>query len=794
MKLYQLMVGLGVDTTEYDKDIENAKKSLKKFGDWASEKAIELGKVVARQTWEFTKNAFKNGMDFDLQMGKVQALLGEEEGTLEHMNSLRQAALDYARESIFTGIQEGEALEYMAVAGWKYNELMAGIGPLTYAAAASGEDFAAVADIVTDELTMFNEEADQTGRFVDVMAATMANSNTNFRKLGQSLKYVGPIANTVGMSFEEAALFLGVMADNGIKASQAGTALRNILTRISTNAGSKNIMVEGTSIHINGAMEMLEQLGVSVLDQYGNIRDWLDIITDLRKAWNDMSGDVRADFADSWGNAFELSLPDYSNAEAAVRDLETTLEELSSEYEELSDKDIPDFYEKNAEIFASFGVDVKGLHGEYKDFETILTETREAVGGLSDEEKMLAANRVASLRALPAFIALLETSDDKFNQLWEAILGSEGAAEEMAKIRLDNLGGDVLMFNAALDTLSQAFYDDVKGPLRDIVQFATSSLWRIEDAIKQDGIEGGIKQLGVEIDSLADKLRPLLESLGQALVPIFTTLISNLVPALTSTIVDVGIAFGEGIFDGISQVLIERAPTIAKLLGLNEKPFVPEVDFSGASHLSGELAFFDIDGNELATEFVNSLDTTNVAMAYAAAVEAGLRQVDLGDGVLVTPDTALAIQNTLMQGLVGVGQDVATDIQSALDSTDFSIDVDATVSTRGWLDGLFKPEKHARAMSGGRILNHATIFGANGNGQPMIGGEAGQEAIIGTGSLSRIIKNAVNDAMMRRVPVAQPTPDVVLQMDGKTVARVQREHNASENTARVKAIALGYGR
>lgn len=790
MKLYQLMVGLGVDTTEYDKDIENAKKSLKKFGEWASEQAIELGKVVARQTWEFTKNAFEKGMDFDLQMGKVQALLGEEEGTLEHMNSLRQAALDYARESIFTGIQEGEALEYMAVAGWKYNELMAGIGPLTYAAAASGEDFAAVADIVTDELTMFNEEADQTGRFVDVMAATMANSNTNFRKLGQSLKYVGPIANAVGMSFEETALFLGVMADNGIKASQAGTALRNILTRISTNAGAKNL---ANDFHINGAREMLEELGVQVLDSYGNMRDWLDIITDLREVWNDMSGETRAAFASNWGNAYELT-QFYGTSQEAVRGVEDMLEELSAEYEELSNKDIPDFYEKNSEIFASFGVDVKDLHGEYKDFETILTETREAVGGLSDEEKMLAANRVASLRALPAFIALLETSDDKFNQLWESILGSEGAAEEMAKIRLDNLGGDVLMFNAALDTLSQAFYDDVKGPLRDIVQFATSSLWRIEDAIKQDGIEGGIKQLGVEIDSLADKLRPLLESIGQALVPIFTTLISNLVPALTSTIVDVGIAFGEGIFDGVSQVLMERAPTIAKLLGLNEKPFVPEVDFSGASHLSGELAFFDIDGNELATEFVNSLDTTDVAMAYAAAVEAGLRQVDLGDGVLVTPDTALAIQNTLMQGLVGVGQDVATDIQSALDSTDFSIDVDATVSTRGWFGGLFTPEKHARAMSGGRILNHATIFGANGNGQPMIGGEAGQEAIIGTGSLSRIIKNAVNDAMMRRVPVAQPTPDVVLQMDGKTVARVQREHNASENTARVKAIALGYGR
>lgn len=761
MTLYQLMVGLGLDTSQYDSGLSGARRKLSEFAKWAAEQTIQFGKVT-----------LETGMGFDKQMSRVQALLGKTEGTEEHMIDLREFALDQARDSIYTSEQVGQAYEYMALAGWKYEELMEGLPGVIALAAASGEDMAMVSDMVTDSLTAFGESAEESTRFVDVLAATVTNSNTDVKQMFSTFRFLAPVAGALGISIEETALAVGLLANNGIKSTQAGTALRNILTRLSTDAGA-------TSNSLGALGMVTDALGVTVYDENGNMRDFIDILRDLRLAWNDTSGEVRSRVAEIIGVASETD-------PQKVQDLTASIEELRTEWEELNTSaERAKFLEQYGEAFESLGVSIKDSYGQYKDFDTIADTALSNLTELSDAQKLTIANKVASLRALPAWLALMEGSEEDFNQLWDAIIGSEGAAQEMANVQLDNLWGDVEMLKAAFDTLKIAIYDDTKGPLRDLTQYATGALKRIEDAITENGIEGGIEQLALEITGLTDKLKPILESLGQSLVPIFTTLITNLIPSLLPFVVQVGIAFGEGIFDGISQVLMERAPTLAKLLGVGQQYEAPDY-------------MYEIQGIRIDDEFLKTWDSQAAMQEILNANGADTITIN---GVEVPADVAnqfvLDIDAAIANG--DIGEKCVGAMQAALDEAELKTTVVVQPKWSfsgfgGFKLGDYKPDMNARAMSGGRILNHATIFGANGNGQPMIGGEAGQEAIIGTGSLSRIIKNAVNDAMMRRVPVAQPTPDVVLQMDGKTVARVQREHNASENTARVKAIALGYGR
>ena len=154
------------------------------------------------------------------------------------MEALTEKAEEMGKKTSFTASQSADALGYMALAGWNTEEMLDGIDGVLNLAAASSMDLATASDIVTDAMTAFGMSADETNRFVDVLAATSTSSNTTVEMLGQSFKYVGAICGAMGYSIEDAGVALGMMANSGIKAEQAGTSLRSLLTRLSTNAGA----------------------------------------------------------------------------------------------------------------------------------------------------------------------------------------------------------------------------------------------------------------------------------------------------------------------------------------------------------------------------------------------------------------------------------------------------------------------------------------------------------------------------------------------------------------------------
>ena len=212
------------------------------------------------------------GTDFDSAMAKVQAVSG---ASAEDMDKLAAKAKEMGETTKFSASESAEALNYMAMAGWKTEDMLNGLEGIMNLAAASGSDLATTSDIVTDALTAMGYSAGDAGRLADVMAAASSNANTNVEMMGQTFQYAAPIVGALGYSMEDTATAIGLMANAGIKGEKAGTALRSVLTRLSAPPAE--------------CAKAMERLGISITDSEGKMKPLNSVIDDLRKAFDGLS-------------------------------------------------------------------------------------------------------------------------------------------------------------------------------------------------------------------------------------------------------------------------------------------------------------------------------------------------------------------------------------------------------------------------------------------------------------------------------------------------------------------------
>lgn len=229
-------------------------------------------------------NTFK---DFEAAMSQVQAVSGATSAELEQ---LTQKAKEMGATTKFTATESAEAFNYMAMAGWKTEDMISGIEGILNLAAASGADLATTSDIVTDALTAFSLKASDAGHFSDVLAAASSNANTNVTMMGETFKYAGTMAGSLGYSIEDVALATGLMANAGIKSTMAGTALNSIMTRLATDAGASSKSLGALGV-------MTEELGVEFYDAEGNARPLGDVLKELRAATSDLNDEEKSYYA-----------------------------------------------------------------------------------------------------------------------------------------------------------------------------------------------------------------------------------------------------------------------------------------------------------------------------------------------------------------------------------------------------------------------------------------------------------------------------------------------------------------
>lgn len=273
--------------TEAEKAADELDNSLEKVGDEAdnttagglSAFGVALGNLAAniiskavQKLKELVVQTIETGKAFDTSMSKVAAISG---ATGDELQTLRDKAKEMGSTTAFTATQSSEAFQYMAMAGWKTEDMLNGIEGIMNLAAASGEDLATTSDIVTDALTAMGYSAGDAGQLADVMAAASSNANTNVALMGSTFQYAAPIVGALGYSMEDTAVAIGLMANAGIKGDKAGTALRSVLTRLS--APPKECAAE------------MEKLGISLTDNEGKMKTLDEIMQELRIAFNSLS-------------------------------------------------------------------------------------------------------------------------------------------------------------------------------------------------------------------------------------------------------------------------------------------------------------------------------------------------------------------------------------------------------------------------------------------------------------------------------------------------------------------------
>ncbi len=318
MDLMELVASIRINLDEFDRGLNSASTKFKSFSDNLSKvgsnmkdllspavdgfKAVEgVGQTAAGAIKKglagfaaaatavggFGTAAVKSGMNFDSAMSEVSAISG---ATEQDFQSLRDKALEMGAKTKFSASEAAAAMTYMGMAGWKAGDMISGIEGIMNLAAASGEDLATTSDIVTDALTAFGLSASDSGHFADVMAVASSNANTNVGMMGETFKYVAPVAGALGYSIDDTALAIGLMANSGIKASQAGTSLRSIMTRLSTDAGASSKKL--------GALGVLtEKLGVEFYNTDGSARDLNDVLIDSRAVWSGLSEEQQITYA-----------------------------------------------------------------------------------------------------------------------------------------------------------------------------------------------------------------------------------------------------------------------------------------------------------------------------------------------------------------------------------------------------------------------------------------------------------------------------------------------------------------
>jgi len=307
---------LDLDTSGFTSGFDRALQNLKVFEDKSAtfnDKLAGLGSSMTSAGKSLTTGvtlpivglgtvAVKTAADFDSAMSEVKAISG---ATGTDFEQLRDKAKEMGAKTKFSASEAAEAMKYMAMAGWKTEDMLEGIEGIMNLAAASGENLGSTSDIVTDALTAFGLSASDSAHFSDVLAAASNNANTNVSMLGESFKYVAPVAGALGYSVEDTSVALGLMANSGIKASQAGTALRTTLTN----------MAKPT----DDMLYAMNALGVSLTDEEGNMKSLMDIMEDLRSGFKggQISQEEYEESADRLTKQWEsgkLSNKDYAKA------------------------------------------------------------------------------------------------------------------------------------------------------------------------------------------------------------------------------------------------------------------------------------------------------------------------------------------------------------------------------------------------------------------------------------------------------------------------------------------------
>ncbi len=326
MEISGLIAKIGVDLSEFERGIAKMQSRLEDTASKMATVGKKMSLMITAPLMAMGGIATKVGMDFEAGMSQVQAISG---ATGDDLARLEAKAKEMGATTKFSASESAEALKYMAMAGWDTQQMLDGLEGVMNLAAASGENLATVSDIVTDAMTAFGMKASESSKFADLLAKTSSSANTNVSMLGESFKYVAPVFGSLGYSAEDAALALGLMANSGIKASQAGTTLRSAITKLTKPT--------------DDAATLLEELNITITDAEGNMLPFSNVMDQLRDSFSGLTAEQQAQYAATiFGQQamsgmlaiINASVEDYAKLTDATREYTGAAKEMSEVMED----------------------------------------------------------------------------------------------------------------------------------------------------------------------------------------------------------------------------------------------------------------------------------------------------------------------------------------------------------------------------------------------------------------------------------------------------------------------------
>ena len=575
-------------------------EDLKNLGDKISGVGTTLTKTVTTPIVGLGTVAVKTAADFDTAMSQVGAVSG---ATGKDLDALRDKAREMGSKTKFSASEAAEAMNYMAMAGWKTSDMLSGIEGIMNLAAASGEDLASTSDIVTDALTAFGLTAADSGHFADILAAASSNANTNVSMMGETFKYCAPIAGALGFSAEDTAEAIGLMGNAGIKSTQAGTAFRTIMSNL-----SGEVKICGSNIG---------EVTIATTNADGSMRDLSAILADCRTAFgglsesekaaaaealvgkNAMSGflalmnaapadieKVSSAIANCDGKSAEMAATMQDNLAGQLTILKSQLEELAISFGEILMPAIRqivtwvqgfvdklngmDEGTKNTivtigllaaaigPVLIIIGKVVSAVGSIMTFIPTLIGGISSIGGGLSALWGILAANPVTLVIAA---IAVWNGLKDFFSNIWNAITGAAQSIWNGLKDFFSGLWEGIKnIFQTVLDVIKTLivarfeFYKMIITTVLNVIQTVVSTVWNVIKTV----IETVTNAIGSFLSSAWEAIRNTVTTVMEAIRNVITSVweaIKSAVMVVLSAIKDVVVSAWEAIKNAISTAM-----------------------------------------------------------------------------------------------------------------------------------------------------------------------------------------------------------------------------------------------
>lgn len=530
MDVFDLFAKISLDTSEYDKGLDKSEKKMSGFSGVISKVgngikngfglavkagAAAIGAATTAVT-AFAASAVKAGMDFDSAMSQVGAISG---ATGEEFDALRDKALEMGSKTKFSATESAEAFNYMAMAGWKTEDMLNGIEGVMNLAAASGEDLATTSDIVTDALTAFGMQASDSSHFADVLAAASSNANTNVAMMGETFKYFAPLAGTFKFNAEDTALAIGLMANSGVKASQAGTTLRGAFSRLAKP--TKQVKEALATLGLQ-----TEKGNLLMQDEAGNVRSLSDIMGILREKMGGLNDAQKAQIA---AQMF---------GQEAMSGMLAIVNASTKDYEKL----------KNA---------INNCEGAAGDMADTMQDN--LAGDITIFKSALEGARIAISDGLtPSIREFVQFGTEGIQTLSNAFKegGFSGAMEAFGTVLADGLNQVVEALPKAIDAgmqLLSAFGQGILDNLPVIISAASQVLGQFVEGIVTalPSLADGAMQI---ILGIANGISEMLPNLIPSVIEMLSSIVSN-IGENAGILIDAGWSIINGIGEGISNAV-----------------------------------------------------------------------------------------------------------------------------------------------------------------------------------------------------------------------------------------------